>query len=133
MQLPNGGKVVIVDDNINEVIPLINILSSQNIPILYYDGNINRLPDKPLSGVRVVFLDLRFGSVIETKTIVSNACAVLGRIIDDENGPFLLIIWSSTGSEYQTELEKKLTKIDPIKKSQLKKSNNNDIIKSRLF
>ena len=36
--LPNGGKVVIVDDCFQEILPLINILNRNVIPVTYYTG-----------------------------------------------------------------------------------------------
>ena len=38
--LPNGGKVVIVDDQFREILPLINILNKNAIPVIYYSGDI---------------------------------------------------------------------------------------------
>ena len=103
--LPNGGKVVIVDDCFQEILPLINILNKNAIPVIYYSGRANELPIKPLHGIRLFFLDLRFSTNTDTKTIVSNACNILQTILGENNGPYLLIIWSSTGTDYKEELE----------------------------
>lgn len=106
--LPNGGKVVIVDDCFQEILPLINILNRNTIPVSYYTGKTSELPIVPLQGVRLFFLDLRFSPHIDAKTIVSNACNILKTILGENNGPYLLIIWSSTGNDYKEELEKSL-------------------------
>lgn len=106
--LPNGGKVVIVDDCFHEILPLINILNKHTIPIIYFTGKAGDLPLKPLQGIRVFFLDLRFSTNTDSKTIVSNACNILKTILSENNGPYLLIIWSSTGNEYKEDLEKAL-------------------------
>ena len=106
--LPNGGKVVIVDDCFQEILPLINILNKNAIPVIYYSGRANELPIKPLQGIRLFFLDLRFSTNTDTKTIVSNACNILQTILGENNGPYLLIIWSSTGTDYKEELENAL-------------------------
>ena len=103
--LPNGGKVVIVDDRFQEILPLINILNKNAIPVIYYSGRASELPIKPLHGIRLFFLDLRFSTNTDTKTIVSNACNILQTILGENNGPYLLIIWSSTGTDYKEELE----------------------------
>lgn len=109
-KLPNGGKVVIVDDCFHEILPLINILNTHAVPVMYFTGKWNELPENPLQGVRVFFLDLRFSTNINSKNIVSNACNILRTILGEENGPYLLIIWSSTKDEYKKELEKELEK-----------------------
>lgn len=106
--IPNGGKVVIVDDRFKEILPLINILNHNAIPVIYYSGKISELPSQPLNGVRLFFLDLRFATNTDTKTIVSNASNILNKILGECNGPYLLIIWSSTGNEYREDLEKEL-------------------------
>lgn len=106
--LPNGGKVVIVDDNFQEILPLINILNKNIIPVSYYTGKTSDLPITSLQGVRLFFLDLRFSPNIDPKTIVSNACNILKTILGENNGPYILIVWSSTGNEYKDELEKAL-------------------------
>lgn len=106
--IPNGGKVVIVDDRFQEILPLINILNHNAISVIYYSGKISELPSQPLNGVRLFFLDLRFATNTDTKTIVSNASNILNKILGECNGPYLLIIWSSTGNEYREELEKEL-------------------------
>ena len=108
MELPNGGKVVIVDDCRNEIEPLIDILSKRNTPILYFSGLEESLPDTPLTGVRLVFLDLRFSPNIDEKTVVGNARVVLKKLISDENGPFLLVTWSSTGDDHKEALREAL-------------------------
>lgn len=106
--LPNGGKVVIVDDCFHEILPLINILNKHTIPVIYFTGKASELPIKSLQGIRVFFLDLRFSTNTDSKTIVSNACNILKTILGENNGPYLLIIWSSTGNEYKGDLEKAL-------------------------
>lgn len=106
--IPNGGKVVIVDDRFQEILPLINILNKNTIPVIYYSGKQNELPIQPINGVRLFFLDLRFATNTDSKTIVSNACNILKTILGEHNGPYLLIIWSSTGSEYKDNLENEL-------------------------
>ena len=103
--MPNGGKVVIVDDRFQEILPLINILNKNEIPVIYYSGKISELPTNPLHGIRLFFLDLRFSTNIDSKTIVSNACNILKTILGEDNGPYLLIIWSSTGGEYKEALK----------------------------
>ncbi len=110
MELPRDGKVVIVDDCRGEVEPLIDVLSKNKIPHLYYSGKLDGLPERPLTGIRVVFLDLRFGPSIDERTNVGNACAVLEKIICKDNGPFLLITWSSTGDDYIESLKEALLK-----------------------
>lgn len=110
MELPNGGRIAIVDDCVNEIMPLISILNKQNISVVYYEGTKESLPSSPQTGIRLVFLDLRFGPVIDPKTIVANAVKVLEKIISPKNGPYALVTWSSTGEKHTVALRNRLKK-----------------------
>lgn len=102
MILPKNGRVVIVDDNIMEALPLIKVLSEKNVPSVYYSGNYKELHS--LEGTRVVFLDLQLLPNLDAKTTVSNAISILKKIIGEKNGPYLLIIWSAHNNDYKEEL-----------------------------
>ena len=56
MELPNSGRVVIIDDRREEIEPLIDVLSQRNIPLLYFDGAPASFPDKPMNGIRIIML-----------------------------------------------------------------------------
>lgn len=108
MLLPTNGRIVIVDDNISEAQPLINILSKRRIPFNYYSGT--RSADFPddvgENKLRVLFLDLNiFELSKDAKTVISSIDAILRAIIPDNPNPYLLVIWSKQNDEYKTALE----------------------------
>ena len=108
MLLPTNGRIVIVDDNINEAQPLINILSKKRIPFNYYTGTkITDFPDSPDENkLRVLFLDLNiFELNKDAKTVISSIDAILKAIIPNNPNPYLLVIWSKQKDEYKTALE----------------------------
>lgn len=95
MNLSNSGRVILVDDNFSEVNPLMEVLGKNNIPYIYYDGKVKKLPTSPLKGVRFVFLDIELGgSILSDKSKASTAMGVLKRIISKDNGPYVIIFWS---------------------------------------
>lgn len=108
MILPNNGRILIIDDNFNEAMPLIQMLSKKDIAYLYFDGKQSNMPTTPLIGVRVVFLDLRFGSYNDVKSVVSNAIAILKSLLSPKNGPYILITWSKHENDYAEPLKKAL-------------------------
>lgn len=110
MELPNSGRVVIIDDRREEIEPLIDVLSQRNIPLLYFDGAPASFPDKPMNGIRIIFLDLCMYGLFEVEEVTSNATNIISKTISDKNGPFLLIIWSTTGDAYIKTLKEKLSK-----------------------
>lgn len=96
MNLPNSGRVVVLDDTFDEIKGLLNSLSKQAIPYVYYDGRPETLPDKPLEGIRFIFLDIELP---ETKGMddKNKATALIGRlkkIISVNNGPYVIIYWT---------------------------------------
>ncbi len=85
----------IVDDNYNDAWPMIRILSSNGISVVYYSGDLEDLPDSPPGGIRVLFLDLWLNDAMELKTRISKLINVLKKLIGKENGPYLIIVWTS--------------------------------------
>ncbi|MCK6603247.1 MAG: hypothetical protein L6Q77_15630 [Bacteroidetes bacterium] len=118
MLLPNNGRIVIVDDDINEAQPLMNILSKKRIPFNYYSGTkISDFPESPDENkLRVLFLDLNiFEQSKDAKTVISSINAILNRIIPNNPSPYLLVIWSKQNDEYKTALEGHFKNVIPHK------------------
>jgi hypothetical protein len=109
MKLPLNGRVVIIDDMINEAQPLIKILSKRRIPFNYYKGtDYDEFPENPNENkLRTLFLDLNiFELNKDTKTVISALDPILRTFVPDYPNPYLLIIWSKQSNEYQEALEK---------------------------
>lgn len=96
MIIPRGAKVVIIDDVMDETLPLIKALSQENVPFIYYTGlDKDELPAHPLQNIRLVFLDLELGSKgLSQKNQRSKAIGILKSIIGKNNGPYVVVIWS---------------------------------------
>ena len=124
MLYPRNGKVVIIDDVLEEALPLMKLLRSKNVSTLYYSGRYDELPAEPLNDVRLVFCDLKFNPAEDSKSVIANIHALLNKIIGDKNGPFIFIIWSTREEFYFDELKKALStsKTKPESVLQLKKS-----------
>lgn len=106
--IPINGRIAIVDDKIEQALPLMRVLSRHNIPYVYYKGNdIKYLPQTPENDIRVLFLDLNLlGEKIEKeKDIRSVLFSCLKRIISPQNYPYVLVLWSRQENEYAKVLE----------------------------
>ena len=55
MNLSSSGRIVIIDDKLEEVMPLIESLSQMGAPYFYFSGNEDQLPKSPMKGIRIVF------------------------------------------------------------------------------
>lgn len=100
-KIPQNGRIVIVDDRIDEALPLISLFSKNGAPVTYFNGQMDELPETPLKDVRIVFMDLRLSQgKLETKTIVSSFVSIIKRLISPNNGPFVLFLWSKHDADY---------------------------------
>jgi hypothetical protein len=101
MELPLNGRIAIIDNNISEVKPLIDILSKKRIPFNYYSGELSQLPDSDCNNdLRILFLDLRLSiDFADIKTDISAIYSILNSIIGKDQGPYILIVWSKHGKE----------------------------------
>lgn len=96
MQISGSGRIVLIDDKLNEIKPLLEAMGKNSIPYLYYDGNVQNLPGSPPGGIRFVFLDIELEGMKgqDDKTKASGIAAILKRIISDSNGPYVIIFWT---------------------------------------
>ena len=57
--IPLNGRIAIVDDQIEQALPLMRVFAKNNIPYVYYKGNdIEYLPEQPENDIRILLLDL---------------------------------------------------------------------------
>ncbi|MFH1799979.1 MAG: hypothetical protein ABH891_03920, partial [Candidatus Omnitrophota bacterium] len=110
MILPDNGKVVIIDDDISAVKELMGALSAEKVPFVYYQKeDCTDLPLVPLENVRLIFLDLLL--IDETKgqpvsKVIGPIAVRLRKILNRNNGPYVLIYWSNKEIEYKDAFEK---------------------------
>lgn len=101
--IPWNGRVAIVDDNINQALPLMRVLAKNNIPYVYYKGNeITYLPEQPENDIRILFLDLNLlgGLEVPSKNIRATLISLIRHIISPTNYPYILVPWSRQEKEY---------------------------------
>lgn len=56
--LPQNGRIVIVDDQIVQALPLMNYFSKNKVPFTYFDGSAENLPKQGFDDIRILFLDV---------------------------------------------------------------------------
>ena len=104
MEYPKAGGIVIVDDKVNEALPLIQALSKIGLSSIYYDGNLKHFPKHHVECVRLIFMDMHFDNSIhpvnDDKTVISTLIGFLEKIINKSNGPYILFVWSKHESEH---------------------------------
>lgn len=123
-QFPSDGSVVILEDKVEEALPLIKLLSQKGIAATYYTGADTELPDKPMQKIRLAFVDIQLFGPSDSHSYAQNILRILNRIIPDNNGPYILIVWSKTGdiNADTLELEAAASTRPPVKVLRLSKS-----------
>lgn len=94
---PENGSVVIVDDQIEEALPLMMALSKLDISYKYFSGKLDDLPEQPLSNVKIIFLDIQLEGmegVQNDRTKLFTLANVINRIAGKNCLPYLIIAWT---------------------------------------
>ncbi len=102
------NKVFVIDDRYEEALPIIQTLATKGISSIYWNGHTDTKPEYPLKGIRLVFLDMRFSFVVDSRSIITYLFTLLKNAISDDNGPYILCIWSKHDNEYLEEFKKEL-------------------------
>ncbi len=92
-----GVKVIIIDDEESEALPIIKALAKQGVSTAYFDGSIGQLPRRGnrLCGVRLAILDMDLtGGGVPDKSKASALIKVLERVISSDNGPYMVLAWT---------------------------------------
>ncbi|OGU55943.1 MAG: hypothetical protein A2X64_08945 [Ignavibacteria bacterium GWF2_33_9] len=100
MILPDSGKIIIIDDNVEQALPLIQLLSKKKIPVIYYNNDKDFYPSDCIDNIRIIFLDLQLTANTDEKTIVSLAKQLLNKLVNNNNPLYLLIVWSLKEKNY---------------------------------
>ncbi|MEJ0104365.1 MAG: hypothetical protein WDO19_18160 [Bacteroidota bacterium] len=123
MSLPINGRIAIIDDNMEQALPLINVLAQKQCPCSYFSGELKYLPNigENLNDIRLLFLDINLidDATHTDKELKAKLIPVLSRVISKDNYPYILIYWSRHENEYSDLVkdifQKELTDRKPIK------------------
>lgn len=103
--LPSDGSVVIVDDNIGDALPLIRLLSKEGVSSTYYSGtDDDELPANPIQKVRLAFFDIQLLPALPAHTYGRRIADLLTKIVPEDNGPFVLALWSARVTDQADEV-----------------------------
>ena len=97
-------KAVVFDDEKGEAEPIIDALNSERIPNIFLTFEPNESEDKKMKNIRLVFADLIFGSSISGNidSLVEPVKNAIITNISEDNGLFILIIWSKHSNHADT-------------------------------
>lgn len=92
-----GARVIIVDDDKEEALPILKAFAKKGIPVAFFDGNLDEVPEQShrLFGVRLAILDMDLvGGGVSDKSKVSTLVNYIGKIMSPNNGPYAVLAWT---------------------------------------
>jgi hypothetical protein len=102
--IPINGRIAIIDDNVEQIRPLMNLFGRLQVPYVYYDSDPRNLPasGKAFNDVRILILDINLlgNTVRPDKELRAALVPVIDRIISDHNYPYILVYWSRHEGEH---------------------------------
>jgi len=112
MKLLRKAQVLVIDNEKAEAKPILAALNRSDIPVLFYSGRVEELPSDPMTGVRLLFLDIELEGMggKSDKDKASSLCGVVSKLIDlRKNGPLSIVFWTKH-VEIATSVVESLTK-----------------------
>lgn len=95
MNVPEDGRIVVIDDQEKEAIPLLKALSQNGYATKYFTEKYEDLPKNPLNGINLVFLDIVLGTDgQESRTKITTAMGIFSKIVSVKNGPLIIVAWT---------------------------------------
>ena len=110
MGLPLNGRIAIIDNELNQAMPLMKVFAKNNLPYVFYKGDdFAFLPDENsrFNDIRLLFLDINLlnSRTASNKDVKSSLFSVIRSVISENNFPYSLIYWSKQEKEYKGVVE----------------------------
>lgn len=94
-----SARVLIVDEDESEALPIMKALAKKGIPCAYFHGaNLKELPEEKdkFLGIRLAVLDMDLvPGVGDEKSKISTLISCLERLLSPDNGPYIALIWTN--------------------------------------
>ena len=104
MNIPINGRIAIIDDKIEQALPLMNVLARRRYACQYFSADRRYLPEEGQepNDIRILFLDINLldDAIHPAKQLRGILVTVLRRVISAANFPWVLIYWSRHEEEH---------------------------------
>jgi hypothetical protein len=95
MNFLRTSRVVLIDDEPEEVLPVLEALGRLSVGCTYLPGDRQEdLPRKPLHGIRLVVLDMHLGAAVPGGDQAKTTATVFHRVVSPDHGPLVVLLWS---------------------------------------
>ncbi|MGO9138765.1 MAG: hypothetical protein ACLP9S_02630 [Syntrophales bacterium] len=110
------ARVLIVDDKPDEAVPIMTALGKIGVGCVYVRGDkVEELPQKPIEGIRLVFLDMRLDEGGNQKAALSKTISVLKRCVPISTMPLVIVCWTAHAEDIAVFKEMASTEISGLK------------------
>jgi len=93
-----GARVIVVDDDEEDALPILKAFARKGIPAAFFDGSPRGLPlkDDRFTGVRLAILDMDLiGGGASEKSKAAALVKRLEKILSPNNGPYAVLAWTN--------------------------------------
>src|SRR5438093_10340466 len=95
MKILQTARICIIDDEPDEYLQLIHALSRIGLGCVHIDGTREEdLPKAPLTGLRMLFLDMQLGTAGDANQVAAHTANVFYRVVAQDGGPVLVVLWT---------------------------------------
>ena len=96
------ARVLVVDDKPEEAVPILTALGEIGVGCIYVKGDKEEeLPEEPIEGIRLVFLDMRLDEAGDQKSVLSKTIGVLKRCVPETTMPLVVVCWTKHEEDVQ--------------------------------
>lgn len=103
----SGQSTVVIDDKFDDGIAITNTLWNAGVPCMFFEYSEDKLAEKIQKqiGVRLIFQDIQLlhGSA-PTISDYDQAALSIEHLLEDNNGPWLMAVWSTWQDEHAENL-----------------------------
>ncbi|MBA7596871.1 hypothetical protein ES703_03861 [subsurface metagenome] len=92
-----GARVIVVDDDESDALPILKAFAKGGIPCAFFNGKIEELPEESnrFSGVRLAILDMDLvGGGVSDKSKATTLVSRIEKLLSPENGPYAVLVWT---------------------------------------
>src|SRR2546423_5732757 len=118
------ARVLVLDDQPEQAMPVIQALGLLGIGAIYHDGSVETVYEQKLTGVRVMFVDMVLANhgadFNNPQACVEMVADTLSRLVEDSCDPVIIICW--TGHENMT------SELQPVLKQRFPKAKIESVI-----
>lgn len=92
-----GARVIVVDDDEDDALPVLKAFAKTGVPCAFFDGSLEGLPleHERLTGVRLAILDMDLvGGGVSDKSKATTLVSRLEGLLSPLNGPYAVLVWT---------------------------------------